>query len=121
MPATIVKSFTFEAAHFLPNLPEGHKCKRIHGHSFRCEVHVAGEIDPKTGFVMDFAEVKAACKPLHDQLDHHFLNHDVPGLENPSSEVICRWIWERLKPALPGLSKVTLHETCTARCEYEGS
>ena len=120
MSATIIKSFTFEAAHFLPNLPDGHKCKRVHGHSFRCEVHVTGEIDPVTGFVMDFADVKTACKPLHDQLDHHFLNHDVPGLENPSSEVICKWIWDRLKPALPGLSKVTLHETCTARCEYSG-
>jgi 6-pyruvoyl tetrahydropterin synthase/QueD family protein len=118
MPATIVKSFTFEAAHFLPNLPDGHKCKRVHGHSFRCEVHVTGEIDPVTGFVLDFADVKAACKPLHNQLDHRFLNQDVPGLANPSSEVICKWIWDRLKPALPGLTKVTLHETCTARCEY---
>jgi 6-pyruvoyl tetrahydropterin synthase/QueD family protein len=120
MSTTIVKSFTFESAHFLPHLPDAHKCKRVHGHSFRCEVHVTGEVDPETGFVMDFADVKAACKPLHDQLDHRFLNQDVPGLENPSSEVICKWIWDRLKPVLPGLSKVVLHETCTARCEYTG-
>jgi len=118
--ATIIKSFTFEAAHFLPNLPDGHKCKRIHGHSFRCEVEVTGEIDPVTGFVMDYADVKAAFKPLFAQLDHRFLNHDVPGLENPSSEVIARWIWERLAPVLPGLSAVVLHETCTARCVDRG-
>lgn len=120
MATTLVKSFTFEAAHFLPNLPDGHKCKRIHGHSFLCEVHITGEIDEHTGFVMDYADIKSAFRPLRDQLDHRFLNHDVPGLENPSSEVIARWIWERLKPALPLLTAVVIHETCTARCEYRG-
>lgn len=120
MATTLVKSFTFEAAHFLPNLPDGHKCKRIHGHSFRCEVQITGEIDEHTGFVMDYADIKAAFRPLRDQLDHRFLNHDVPGLENPSSEVIARWIWERLKPSLPLLTAVVIHETCTARCEYRG-
>ena len=120
MPTSLFKSFTFESAHFLPNLPEGHKCKRIHGHSFRCEVEVVGDVDPYTGFVMDFADIKAACRPLFEQLDHRFLNHDVPGLENPSSEVIARWIWDRLKPALPLLASVTIHETCTARCTYRG-
>ena len=104
----------------MPNLPDGHKCKRIHGHSFRCEVRITGEIDEYTGFVMDYADIKAAFRPLRDQLDHRFLNHDVPGLENPSSEVIARWIWERLKPALPLLSAVVIHETCTAYCEYRG-
>jgi 6-pyruvoyltetrahydropterin/6-carboxytetrahydropterin synthase len=120
MPATLVKSFSFESAHFLPNVPEGHKCGRIHGHSFRCEIEVTGEIDPHTGFVMDYADIKAVFRPLRDQLDHRFLNHDVPGLENPTSEVLCRWIWEQLKPKLPLLSGVVLHETCTARCEYRG-
>ena len=118
MPTSLVKSFAFESAHFLPNLPDTHKCRRIHGHSFRCEVEVTGPVDPITGFVMDFADISAACAPLRDQLDHRFLNQDVPGLENPTSEVICKWIWDRLKPKLLGLSKVTLHETCTARCEY---
>jgi len=120
MKSSVVKSFTFEAAHFLPNLKPGHKCGRVHGHSFRCEVVVTGEVDSITGFVIDFGDISAVCRPLHDLLDHRFLNNDVPGLENPTSEVICGWIWERLKPAMPGLSKVILHETCTARCEYEG-
>jgi 6-pyruvoyl tetrahydropterin synthase/QueD family protein len=119
MTTRLVKSFTFESAHRLPNLPDGHKCKRLHGHSFRCEIEVTGDVDPVTGFVMDFADVKAACRPLRDQLDHRFLN-EIPGLENPTSEVICRWIWDRLKPVLPKLSAVTLHETCTARSEYRG-
>jgi 6-pyruvoyltetrahydropterin/6-carboxytetrahydropterin synthase len=118
MAATLVKSFTFESAHFLPNVPAGHKCARLHGHSFTCEIEVTGDIDPHTGFVIDFADIKAAFKPLRDQLDHRFLNQDVPGLENPTSEVICVWIWDRLKPMMPKLSGVVLHETCTARCEY---
>jgi 6-pyruvoyl tetrahydropterin synthase/QueD family protein len=118
MPATLVKSFTFESAHFLPHVPAGHKCGRIHGHSFRCEIEVTGEIDPVTGFVVDFADIKAAFKPMIAELDHRFLNEDVPGLENPTSEVICVWVWNRLKPLLPQLSGVVLYETCTARCEY---
>jgi 6-pyruvoyltetrahydropterin/6-carboxytetrahydropterin synthase len=118
MRTTLVKSFTFESAHFLPRVPEGHKCGRIHGHSFRCDIEVTGEVDPVTGWVMDFAEIKAAVNPLRKELDHRFLNQDVPGLENPTSEEICRWLWERLKPSLPLLTAVVLQETCTARCEY---
>lgn len=118
MKSSLVKSFHFESAHFLPHVAPGHKCGRIHGHSFRCEVEVTGEINPYTGFILDFAEIKAACKPLRDQLDHRFLNQDVPGLENPTSEVICQWIWDRLEVSLPNLTAVILHETCTARCEY---
>jgi 6-pyruvoyltetrahydropterin/6-carboxytetrahydropterin synthase len=120
MKASVIKAFSFEAAHFLPNLPPGHKCGRVHGHSFRCEIEVTGEVDPVTGFVMDFGDISAACNPLRDVLDHRFLNQDVPGLENPTSEVICGWIWGRLKPVLPGLSAVILRETCTARCVYRG-
>ena len=115
----IFKSITFEAAHRLPNVPEGHKCARLHGHSFRVEIHVSGPIDAQTGWVVDFADVKAAFKPLFAQLDHHYLN-EIEGLENPTSEVIARWIWQRLKPALPGLSEIVLHETCTAGCRYTG-
>ena len=120
MKSTVIKSFTFEAAHFLPQVPPGHKCGRIHGHSFRCEIQVTGEVHPVTGFVVDFADISDAYRPLHDVLDHRFLNQDVPGLENPTSEVICGWIWNKLKPALPGLSAIVLHETCTARCESRG-
>ncbi len=114
----IFRAFTFEAAHMLPEVPEGHKCRRLHGHSFRAEIHVTGPVDEK-GWVMDFAEITQAWQPLHDVLDHHYLN-EVEGLENPTSENIARWIWERLKPELPGLSKIALHETCEAGCIYEG-
>jgi 6-pyruvoyltetrahydropterin/6-carboxytetrahydropterin synthase len=115
----IFKEFTFEAAHRLPHVPEGHKCARLHGHSFRAEIHVAGDVDPHTGWVMDFAEIKAAFKPLYDVLDHNYLN-DIPGLENPTSEEIARWIWNSLQPSLPGLSQVVLRETCTAGSIYRG-
>jgi 6-pyruvoyltetrahydropterin/6-carboxytetrahydropterin synthase len=115
----IFKAFTFEAAHRLPNVPEGHKCGRLHGHSFGVEIHVAGEVDPHTGWVMDFADIKAAFGPLYRQLDHNYLN-EIPGLENPTSEVIARWIWDRLKPALPGLSKIVVRETCTTGAVYAG-
>jgi 6-pyruvoyltetrahydropterin/6-carboxytetrahydropterin synthase len=115
----IFKEFTFEAAHDLPNTPEGHKCRRLHGHSFRVSIAVSGDVDPVTGWVMDFAEIKAAFKPIWEKLDHHYLN-DLPGLENPTSEVIAKWIWGQLKPALPQLSEVKLWETCTAGCTYRG-
>jgi 6-pyruvoyltetrahydropterin/6-carboxytetrahydropterin synthase len=113
----IFKAFTLESAHRLPNVPEGHKCARVHGHSFRIEIHVRGPLQPELGWVMDFADVKAAFDPLFRQLDHHYLN-DVPGLENPTSEHLARWIWQRLQPTLPQLSAVVVHETCTsgARC-----
>ena len=119
MQMEIRKSFQFEAAHLLPHLPAAHKCRRLHGHSFRVEIAVAGECDPRFGWVMDYADMKAAFKPLWEQLDHRYLN-DVPGLENPTSENVAVWIWERLKPALPLLTEVTVAETCTARCVYRG-
>ena len=115
----IFKAFTLESAHRLPNVPEGHKCARVHGHSFRVEIHVRGPLDPQLGWVMDFADVKAAFEPLFNQLDHHYLN-DVPGLENPTSEHLARWIWRRLQPALPQLCAVVVHETCTSGARYTG-
>lgn len=115
----IYKIFTFEAAHHLPNVPEGHKCKRLHGHSFEVTLFVSGPIDGHTGWVLDFADVKAAFKPYLDQLDHYYLN-DIEGLENPTSENIARWIWRKVKPDLPDLSKVAVKETCTAGCVYRG-
>ena len=115
----IFKTFTLESAHRLPHVPAGHKCARLHGHSFRVEIHVSGPVDPQRGWVMDFADVKAAFAPLYAQLDHQYLN-DVPGLENPTSENLARWIWLRLKPALPALSEVAVHETCTSGCRYRG-
>jgi 6-pyruvoyltetrahydropterin/6-carboxytetrahydropterin synthase len=115
----LFKAFTLEAAHRLPNVPPGHKCARLHGHSFRIELHVEGEVDPHTGWVMDFADIKRAFAPLYDQLDHHYLN-DVEGLENPTSERLAIWIWQRIQPALPLLSEVVVHETCTSGCRYRG-
>jgi len=109
----IFKVFQLEAAHLLPNVPTGHKCARLHGHSFRIEIHVEGEPDPKLGWVMDFADLKTAFAPLYDQLDHHYLN-DIEGLENPTSEILSRWIFTRLAPRLAGLDKVVVHETCTS-------
>ncbi|MEU7609384.1 6-carboxytetrahydropterin synthase QueD [Micromonospora zamorensis] len=114
----IYREFTFEAAHRLPRVPDGHKCARLHGHSYKVQVHVRGDVDPATGWVMDFAEIKKAFRPLHDQLDHYYLN-DVPGLDNPTSENLARWIWERLIDQLP-LSEILVRETCTSGCVYRG-
>lgn len=115
----IFREFTFEAAHRLPEVPEGHKCARLHGHSYRVAVHVEGPVDERAGWVMDFGDVKAAFKPLEEQLDHHYLN-EVEGLENPTSENLAVWIWDRLLPGLPTLSAVTVRETCTSGCTYRG-
>ena len=113
------KVFQIEAAHRLPNVPPGHKCARLHGHSFRIEVHVEGPVDPVLGWVVDFADVKAAFQPIFDRLDHHYLN-EVPGLENPTSEHLAMWIWRELQPRLPQLAKIVVLETCTAGCTYRG-
>lgn len=115
----IFKEFTIEAAHRLPNVPEGHKCSRLHGHSFRLEVYVAGEAEEPFGWVMDYGDIKSAFQPLFDQLDHQYLN-EVEGLTNPTSENLARWVWERLRPTLSGLSKVVVRETCTTGCIYQG-
>ena len=115
----ISKTFRIEAAHRLPHVPPGHKCARLHGHSFAIEVHVDGPVDPTLGWVMDFADLKLAFAPLFDALDHRCLN-DVPGLENPTSENLARWVWERLQPRLPLLHHVVVHETCTSACRYDG-
>lgn len=115
----IFKVFTIEAAHRLPHVPAGHKCGRLHGHSFQIEVHVTGPLDESLGWIIDFADIKGAFKALEDQIDHRYLN-EVEGLENPTSENIARWIWRRLKPSLPGLSKVVVRETCTSGCIYTG-
>jgi len=115
----LFKTFHIEAAHRLPAVPVGHKCARLHGHSFRIEVHVRGTVDPRLGWVMDFADIKQAFVPLHDALDHRYLN-EVSGLENPTSENLARWIWQRLKPSLPLLYRVVVHETCTSGCAYHG-
>ena len=115
----IFKEFSFEAAHLLPNVPADHKCRRLHGHSFRVEVHIRGEVDSNTGWIMDFADIKKVFQPIHEQLDHRYLN-DINGLSNPTSENLARWIWGKLRPSLPLLSKVIVCETCTTGCIYNG-
>jgi 6-pyruvoyltetrahydropterin/6-carboxytetrahydropterin synthase len=115
----VFRVFQVEAAHRLPNVPEGHKCARLHGHSFRIEVHVSGRVGGRTGWVMDFADLKKTFRPLYEQLDHHYLN-EIEGLENPTSENLARWIWLRLAPELEGLSKIVVQETCNAGCTYYG-
>lgn len=119
MQQELRKTFQFEAAHLLPKLPRGHKCRRLHGHSFQVEIAIAGEVDPELGWVMDYADISAAFKPLWRRLDHRYLN-GIRGLENPTSERLAAWIWRRLKPGLPRLREVVVAETCTARCVYRG-
>jgi 6-pyruvoyltetrahydropterin/6-carboxytetrahydropterin synthase len=119
MKVRLVKKLSFEAAHRLPNVPAEHKCARLHGHSFRVDLAVEGEVDPETGWFIDYAELDRLWQPLHRLLDHNYLN-EVAGLENPTSENLARWLWERLAPDLPLLERVVVHETCDARCEYWG-
>jgi len=115
----IYKEFYLESAHWLPNVPEGHKCGRLHGHSFKVIITVTGEPGEETGWIVDFADIKTAFKPLFEQLDHQCLNH-VKGLENPTSEHLAQWIWRELKPHLSQLSQVEVCETCTSGCIYRG-
>ncbi len=115
----IYKQFRIEAAHRLPNVPAGHKCARLHGHSFVIELQVSGEPEAHSGWVMDFSQIKTAFQPLYDVLDHNCLN-EIDGLANPTSEQLAIWIWTRLKPALPQLSQVEVQETCTSGCRYTG-
>jgi 6-pyruvoyltetrahydropterin/6-carboxytetrahydropterin synthase len=115
----LVKSLRFEAAHFLPSFPAGHKCRRLHGHSFRVEIHVEGDVPEERGYLIDYGEIQAATEPLRQQIDHYCLN-EIDGLENPTSEVLARWLWERLQPQLPLLKEIVVHETCSSRCSYRG-
>lgn len=115
----IFKEFSFEAAHRLPNAPLNHKCSRLHGHSFRVRIHVRGEPDGRSGWIMDFADIKHAAQPIIDRLDHYYLN-DIPGLENPTSENLARWIWCHVQKALPELSRIIVQETCTTGCVFAG-
>jgi 6-pyruvoyltetrahydropterin/6-carboxytetrahydropterin synthase len=115
----IFKEFRFEAAHRLPHVPVDHKCARLHGHSFRVAVHVQGPVDVHTGWIRDFADLSCAMDPILDCLDHYYLN-EIDGLDNPTSEVLASWIWDRLRPSLPDLCQVVVRETCTSGCVYRG-
>jgi len=115
----LVKDFRFEAAHFLPNVPEGHKCRRMHGHSFRGEVAVRGKVDPRTGWLVDFADLKRVVDPVVARVDHYLLN-EIEGLENPTSENVAAWFWAQLGPLVANLHRITIEETCTSRIHYFG-
>jgi 6-pyruvoyltetrahydropterin/6-carboxytetrahydropterin synthase len=119
MHVRLSKSFHFEAAHDLPTFPADHKCRRLHGHSFRFDVIVEGDVEPAKGYLIDYGDIKKVTDPLVRQLDHYYLN-DIEGLSNPTSEYIARWIFDRLKPMLPLLKSIIVHETCTSSCEYSG-
>jgi 6-pyruvoyltetrahydropterin/6-carboxytetrahydropterin synthase len=119
MRCRIIKDFRFEAAQTLPNLPSTHKCTKMHGHSFKVEIAIEGEVDPHIGWVYDHAEISRAMKPLLDQLDHGYLN-EIEGLENPTIENMAAWLWRKLAPQLPGLCEITIHETPAARCVFRG-
>lgn len=119
MHVRLVHEFKFESAHRLPKVPPGHKCANLHGHSFKVEFSVEGPVNPDTGWFIDFGDLEDLWRPFWKQLDHHYLN-EIEGLENPTSEILAKWIWDRMKPLLPSLTRVTLWETSDARCEYEG-
>jgi len=119
MTVRLSKTFRFEAAHDLPTFPDGHKCRRLHGHSFRFDLIVEGDVDPAKGYLIDYGDIKKAAEPLVKRLDHYYLNQ-IEGLENSTSENLARWIYDRLKPALPLLAAVVVHETCSSTAEYRG-
>ena len=119
MLAKIIKEFRFEAAHTLPSLPEGHKCRRMHGHSFKVEIHIEGEVDPQIGWVYDHKCISEAMDPLMNALDHSYLN-EIEGLESPTIEMMAAWFWRKLESQLPGLCEIVIYETPTARCSFRG-
>ena len=119
MRVRLLKTFTFEAAHWLPSCPDGHKCRRMHGHSFRVDVAVEGDIPDGRHYLIDYGDIKQAIDPVYEQLDHRCLN-EIKGLENPTSEMLAKWLWERLRPKLTMLSEIIVYETCSSRCEYRG-
>jgi 6-pyruvoyltetrahydropterin/6-carboxytetrahydropterin synthase len=119
MRARLTKDFRFESAQTLPNAPQAHKCRQMHGHSFKVEISVEGEVDPQTGWIYDHSLISAAMRPLLEQLDHSYLN-EIPGLDNPTIELMAGWFWQRLAPKCPGLCEIVIHETPSARCVYRG-
>ena len=115
----IFKEFNFDSAHFLPNVPDGHKCKEIHGHTYRLILYFEGKIDVQFGWLIDFAEIKEVVDPIINNIDHKLLNN-IEGLENPTCEAIAIWLWDNIKPTIPLLNRIELHETLTSGVVYEG-
>ena len=119
MNVRLIKQFHFEAAHDLPTFPADHKCRRLHGHSFRFDVIVEGEVEPEKGYLIDYGDIKKVVNPIVRRLDHYYLN-EIAGLSNPTSENLAKWLWDQIKPVLPLLSEINVHETCTSSCQYRG-
>ena len=119
MQATLIKSFDFDAAHHVPSFPTGHPCRNTHGHAYRVDLILTGTVDPATGILIDFRIIKDALDPLRSQLDHSLLN-DLPGLENPTTELLAKWLFDRLKPSLPQLTTIRVRETRNNCVEYHG-
>jgi len=119
MNVRLIKQFHFEAAHDLPTFPADHKCRRLHGHSFRFDVIVEGEVEPEKGYLIDYGDIKKVVDPIVRRLDHYYLN-EIAGLSNPTSENLAKWLWDQIKPVLPLLSEIVIHETCTSSCQYRG-
>ncbi len=119
MHVELSRKYNFSAAHYLPKAPDGHKCRRLHGHSYEIEIAVRGEVDRETGWLVDYGDIDAQVEPIVAKLDHRTLN-EVYGLENATSEILCGWLWERLQGRLSGLYRVTVAETCAAACHYYG-
>jgi 6-pyruvoyltetrahydropterin/6-carboxytetrahydropterin synthase len=117
MKTRLLRKFSFDAAHQLFTMPEGHKCRRMHGHTYLCEIVCEGEVDPAVGYFMDYGDLKQHIQPVIDALDHRYLN-DIEGLEVPTAEMIAKWIHDRLKPGLPSLKMVRLYETPNNGVEY---
>lgn len=120
MHVSLSKSFGFEAAHWLPTFSDGHKCRRMHGHSFKVTIVIEGEVRPEDGYLIDFGDIKKLTTPIEEALDHRCLN-EIEGLENPTSEMIAKWIWDRLHEKLPLLAEIQVSETCTSACTYRGT
>ncbi len=119
MKVELSRAYDLSAAHRLPRAPEGHKCRGLHGHSYRIEVVVLGDVDPEMGWLMDYGEIDRQVRPVLAELDHRTLN-EIPGLENPTSEILCVWLWERLQGGLPGLKRISVAETDASACHYYG-
>jgi 6-pyruvoyltetrahydropterin/6-carboxytetrahydropterin synthase len=115
----IYRQFSFDSAHLLPNVPEGHKCKNLHGHTYNLTVFIEGELLANEGWILDFGDLKEIVSPVINLIDHAYLN-EIPGLENPTAEILTYWLWNKIKPLLPALKRIELKETLASGVIYEG-
>ncbi|MBU1699208.1 MAG: 6-carboxytetrahydropterin synthase QueD [Candidatus Eisenbacteria bacterium] len=119
MMVELVRTFTFQAAHYLPKVSEDHKCRHMHGHAYRVEVSLRGPVNPETGWLVDFGEIAIVLDPIRKELDHTILN-EIPGLENPTAEILSAWIWQRVTAGIPYLHRVSVFESENSGCHYLG-